>query len=133
MDMRELLKKTVEQGKWINIRETGGTWVVTLELKGGRKQSVIVSTFEEGGIQYGRLKSKIGPATALSSQRPTMALRMNAGLTHGSLCIDGEDLVIQETLMLAESTPTHLLASLQYIGEAADRYEKTMASGSDKH
>lgn len=133
MDMRELLKKTVEQGKWINIRETGGSWVVTLELKGGRKQTVIVSTFEEGGNQYGRLKSKIGPAAALSSQRPTMALRMNAGLTHGSLCIDGEDLVIQETLMLAESTPTHLLASLQYIGEAADRYEKTMASGSDKH
>ena len=133
MEMRELLQKTVEQGKWINIRETGGSWVVTLDLKGGRKQTVTVSTFSEGGHQYGRLKSKIGPAAALSSQRPTSALKMNAGLTHGSLAIDGDDLVIQETIMLAESTPTHLLASLQYIGEAADKYEKMMGGGADKH
>ncbi|MCC6738325.1 MAG: hypothetical protein IT452_04720 [Planctomycetia bacterium] len=131
MEMRELLQKTVEQGKWINIRETGGSWLVTLDLKGGRKQQVVVTTFEEGGRQYGRLKSRIAPAAALSSQRPTMALRMNTGLTHGSLCIDGEDLVIQETLMLAETTPNHLLASLQYIGETADRFEKTMAGGQD--
>lgn len=133
MDMRELLKKTVEQGKWINIRETGGSWLVTLDLKGGRKQQVTVTTFDEGGHQYGRLKSKICAAATLSAQRPTMALRMNAGLTHGSLCVDGDDLVIQETIMLAESTPNHLLASLQYIGETADKFERQMGSGTDKH
>ena len=132
MEMRELLKKTVEQGKWINLRETGGTWLITLDLKGGRKQTVTLVTFKEGGNEFGRLKSKIAPATALSGERPTSALRMNAGLTFGSLVVEGDDLIMQETLMLAETTPAHLLASLQYIGEMADRYEKVLGGG-DKH
>ena len=132
MDMRELLKKTVEQGNWINLRETGGSWLITLDLKGGRKQQVTLTTFKDGGHEFGRLKSKIAPAKALSGERPTSALRMNAGLTFGSLVVEGDDLIMQETLMLTETTPAHLLASLQYIGEMADRYEKVLGGG-DKH
>jgi hypothetical protein len=132
MDIRELLKKTVDQGKWINLRESGGTWVISLDLKGGRKQTVTLATFTEGGHEFGRLKSKIAPAKALSGERPTTALKMNANLTFGSLVVEGEDLIMQETLMIAETTPAHLLASLQYIGEMADRYEK-MLGGGDRH
>ena len=132
MEIRELLNKTIEQGKWINLRESGGSWVITLDLKGGRKQTVTLATFQDGGLEFGRLKSKIAPSKALSGERPTSALRMNAGLTFGSLVIEGDDLIMQETLMLAETTPAHLLASLQYIGEMADRYEKVLGGG-DKH
>ncbi|MCE9582503.1 MAG: hypothetical protein K8T20_08430 [Planctomycetes bacterium] len=132
MDIRELLKKTVDQGKWINLRESGGSWIISLDLKGGRKQTVTLSTFSEGGHEFGRLKSKIAPAKALAGERPTAALKMNANLTFGSLVVEGEDLIMQETLMVAETTPAHLLASLQYIGEMADRYEK-MLGGGDKH
>jgi len=132
MDLKELLKKTVEQGQWINIRETGGQWVLTLDLKGGRKQTIEVRPFSENGVAFARLRTRISAATELTGQRPLAALRMNANLAYGSLVVDGDDYVMQETIMVAESTPAHLLASLQYLATVADQQEKFL-SGKDKH
>ncbi|MBI2920600.1 MAG: hypothetical protein HYY18_05900 [Planctomycetes bacterium] len=132
MELKELLTRTVQQGQWINIRESGGSWILTLDLKGGRKQTVEVRTLSENGIAFARLRSKIGSAQNLEGQRPLAALRMNANLAYGSLAVDGEDYVIQETIMLSESTPTHLIASLQYIANIADQQEKFLGGG-DRH
>lgn len=132
MELKELLTKTVQQGQWINLRESGGSWIMTLDLKGGRKQTVEVKSFTENGIAFARLRSKIGSAKSLEGQRPLAALRMNANLAYGSLAVDGEDYVIQETIMLTESTPAHLVASLQYIANIADQQEKFLGGG-DKH
>jgi hypothetical protein len=126
MELKDLLLKTTAAGKWIALRESGGQYTLTLDLPGGRRQMVHVASRNEGGSPMARLWTKVAAAKDLSGARPMSALKMNANLAFGAFAVEGEELVLVDTFLLAESTPEHLLQSLKYLGQMADQMEKSL-------
>jgi hypothetical protein len=90
----------------------------------GRQQVVSLDFFEFDGSDLVRLYATIGPASALPPARLALALQVNARLAHGALAVRDDHLIMTETLMLADADPGEIRASLDYLAETADYYEK---------
>jgi hypothetical protein len=102
---------------------------VKVGLAGGRHQVVSLEFFEFEQEQLVRLYSVIGEADELPPPRLALALQINARLAHGALAVKDGLLVILETLMLEEADPGEIEASVRYLAETADYYEKTLFGG----
>ena len=98
---------------------------------GERTQDVYVETFEEGGEEFARLVSRIGPASALNDQRLTAALRLNANMRFGALAIVGDDLSVVDTFLIREADLDEVRESMAYIAKTADRYENALFSADE--
>lgn len=98
----------------------------------GRHQVVSLEFFEFDGSDLVRLYTTIGPANALAPARLALALQVNARLAHGALAVRDHDLIMTETLLLADADPGEIRASLEYLAETADYYEKIFF-GTDTH
>jgi hypothetical protein len=105
---------------------------VRVGLPGGRHQIVSLEFFELDQERLVRLYSVIGEAEDLPTQRLALALQINARLAHGALAVKDGQLVVLETLMLEEADPPEIEASVRYLAETADYYEKTLFGG-DSH
>ena len=68
----------------------------------------------------------------LGATRLLRALESNAGLAHGALAVHGGELVMVDTLMLKDADPGEVEASISYLAETADRYEKILFD-TDEH
>jgi hypothetical protein len=104
---------------------------VRVGLPGGRHQIVSLEFFEFEQEQLARLYSTIGRAEGLAPGRLALALQINARLAHGALAVRDGQLVILETLMLDEADAGEIEASVRYLAETADYYEKTLFGGDD--
>ena len=98
----------------------------------GRQQVVSLEFFESEGSDLVRLYSTIGSSRVLAPERLALALQVNARLAHGALAVRDDDLIITDTLILADADPGEVSASLRYLAETADYYEKIFF-GTDEH
>ncbi len=90
----------------------------------GRHQIVSLEHFEDGDDAMVRLSTTIGTTRALSTERLALALQVNARLVHGALAVRDGELIMTQTLMLHDADPGEVRASVGYLAETADYYEK---------
>jgi hypothetical protein len=105
---------------------------IDVPLDGGRHQKVSIEDFAFEGAALVRLVSTIGNAARVEPLRLVGALRINFGLPHGALAIRGDDLVMVDTVQPGRTEASELEASVRYLAETADRFERTMF-GPDAH
>ena len=105
---------------------------VQVGLPGGRCQLVSLEFFEFEDEELVRLSTVIGSVEGLRAERLTLALQINARLAHGALATREGDLIMTDTLLLKDSDAAAIEASIRYLAQTADYYEKTLY-GTDEH
>ena len=105
---------------------------VRVDLPGGRRQVVSLEFFEFESQELVRLYTVIGAADALPTERLVLALQINARLAHGALAVRDGELIMANTLLLQDADAPEIEASIAYLAETADYYEKTLF-GTDQH
>jgi hypothetical protein len=104
---------------------------VHVPLDGGRHQVVSLEVFDHEGSEMVRLSSTIGESSKLTPVRLTIALRINAELAHGAFAVKDDQLVMVETLLLADADPTEFESSIRYLAQTADYYERVIFETDD--
>ena len=122
-----ICERVCEEQRW-KLLPTG----VQILWPDGRQQVVSLEFFEFDGNDLVRLYTTIGSANALAQERLALALQVNARLAHGALAVRDDHLIMTETLLLADADPGEIRASLKYLAETADYYEKIFFE-TDKH
>lgn len=117
----QVCKRVCEERGW-DLTPQG----VRVNFASGRRQVVELEHFEFQQDELIRLSTTIGGVEELGQVRLTVALRINAELAHGALAVRGEDLVMTDTLMLRDANFDQVEASISYLAETADHYEKTL-------
>ena len=105
---------------------------IRVDLPEGRSQLVELDFFEVQDRPLVRLSTRIGSESGLSDVRLSLALRLNAELAHGAFALRDGELVMLDTLVLEDTDPGELEATVGYLAETADRYEERLF-GSDEH
>jgi hypothetical protein len=98
----------------------------------GRHQLVTLEFFESESEELVRLSTVIGAARRLDANRLASALRMNYHLAHGAFALKDDELVMTDALRLEDAGPAEIEASLGYLAETADYYERTIFD-TDEH
>ncbi len=115
------LKRVCQERGW-DLLHSG----VRVSWADGRQQLIELEFFPFKQEELVRLYTTIGSVENLSSIRLTIALRINAELAHGCLAVKNDDLVMTDTLMLRDADYGEIEASIKYLAETADHYEKTI-------
>jgi len=105
---------------------------VRVDLPGGRRQVISLEFFEFESQELVRLYTVIGPADELPTERLALALQINARLAHGALAVRDGELIMATTVLLEDADAREIEASIAYLAETADYYEKTLF-GTDRH
>ena len=105
-----------------NLLPTG----VHVSLPNNRHQLIEIEFFQFKREELVRLFSTIGEVDGMNAVRLTVALRINAELAHGCLAVHEDHLVMTDTLMLRDADSAEIEASIGYLAETADYYEKTI-------
>ncbi len=105
---------------------------IELEFQEGRRQIVELDFFDFEGRQLVRVFSKIGDVSRIHPMRLTDALRLNYSLPHGAMAVKRDVLVMVNTLHVDDASDAEIEATVRYLAEMADHYEKTMF-GTDDH
>ena len=105
---------------------------VRVDLPGGRRQVVSMEFFDFESQELVRFYTLIGAAERLSTERLALALQINARLAHGALAVRDGELIMATTLLLKDADAAEIEASIAYLAETADYYEKTLF-GTDRH
>jgi hypothetical protein len=122
----EICRSVCEARGW-DLNPTG----VHVPLDGGRHQIVSLEVFDHEDHELVRLMSTIGEASKLTPVRLTIALRINAELAHGAFAVKDDHLVMVETLLLADADPGEVEASIRYLAQTADYYERVIFETDD--
>lgn len=117
----QLLERACQERGW-QLLPSG----VQVTWADGRRQLVELEYFESGNEDLVRLYSTIGSVEDLGPVRLTVALRINAELAHGCLAVKSQDLIMTDTLMLQDADQSEIEASIGFLAETADYYEKTI-------
>jgi hypothetical protein len=117
----QILKSVCRDRGW-ELLPTG----VQVGLPNDRGQLIEIEFFEFKREELVRLFTTIGEVEGMNAVRLTIALRINTELAHGCLAVHEEHLVMTDTLMLRDADPAEVEASIGYLAETADYYEKTM-------
>jgi hypothetical protein len=99
---------------------------VDIEIGDGRRQTVYLDFFEHDGRELVRFHTVIGSTERIRSDRLSFALEVNYRLPHGSLAVKAGMLVMVDTLILSDADPAEIEATVGYLAETADYYERTM-------
>lgn len=122
----DICRRVCRERGW-EIAPTG----VNVPLDDGRHQVVGLEIFEHEDEELVRLVSTIGEAAKLTPVRLTIALRINAELAHGAFAVKEDNLVMVDTLMLEGAIPSEVEASIRYIAQTADYYERVIFETDD--
>jgi hypothetical protein len=123
---RDICQRVCEELGW-GLNPSG----VQISLDGGRRQFVALEFFDYEDEQLVRLLSTIGEAAKLTPVRLTIALRINAELAHGAFAVKDDHLMIVDTLMLEDTDPAEFEASVRYVAQTADYYERVIFETDD--
>jgi len=104
---------------------------VHVALDNARHQVVALDLFDHEDEELVRLSSTIGRAAMLTPVRLTIALRINAELAHGAFAVKDDHLIIVDTLLLEDVDPGEFEASLRYLAQTADYYERVIFETDD--
>jgi hypothetical protein len=99
---------------------------VRVSLPNDRAQLIEIEFFQFKREELVRLFTTIGEVDGMNAVRLTVALRINAELAHGCLAVHEDHLVMTDTLMLRDADSAEIEASIGYLAEIADYYEKTI-------
>lgn len=127
MTVPEVFRRVFDRKGW---RCAGS--VVEIPLEEGRKQTVHLTSFEHEDLEMIRVYSVIGDSDGLGQTRLVSALRLNFNMPHGALAIHEDRLVVTDTFLLKDADEGEIEASISYLAETADRYEKFIYR-SDQH
>ena len=116
-----ILKRVCQDQAW-ELLPSG----VQVSWPNGRRQLIELKFFEFKHEELVRLFTTIGDVERMSAVRLTVALRINAELAHGCLAVHEDHLVMTDTLMLRDADPSEIEASIGYLAETADYYEKSL-------
>ena len=105
---------------------------VEAHFQNDRHQTVHFEFFDFEDQSLVRLFTTIGDATRVDAMRLAHGLRLSFRLPHGALAVRGDDLVMVDTLPVAEAGPETLQNVLRYLAETADSLENSMFGG-DEH
>ena len=119
MALHEIFKKVCEMKKWALQGDT-----IEILLDGDRMQKITIVPFKHNGVAMARAFSKIGSAEDLPEMRLKSALSLNFNMPHGALALNEGMLVLTDTFLLRDADEGEVAASLRYLAETADRYEK---------
>ena len=117
----QTLKRVCRDRGW-DLLPTG----VHVSLPNNRAQLIEIEFFQFKHEELVRLFTTIGDVESMSAVRLTVALRINAELAHGCLAVHEDHLVMTDTLMLRDADSAEIEASIAYLAETADYYEKTI-------
>lgn len=111
------------------------SWILTgqqieVKLESGRRQIVLLDFFEFEETELVRLYTVIGAADRI--EPPRLALRLNFDLPHGALAVKGDDLVMTDTLVVADADPGEVGPAIAFLAKTGDRFEETLF-GPDEH
>ena len=123
----KICKRVCEQQGW-GLLPSG----VQVEWGDGRHQLVSLEFFEFGREELVRLHTIIGQSDQLTPERMLLALTNNSRLVHGALAVRDHHLVMVDTLMLKDAGAAEVEASIAYLSETADHFEKLLF-GTDDH
>ncbi len=124
---REVCERVCREQGW----ELQGNGVL-VPLPEGRNQVVSLETFEHDEDVMVRWVTVIGSADQVTEIRLRAAMELNSRLPHGAFAILNKDLVMTETMLLADVDAGELEAALRYLASTADRYEEQIF-GTDDH
>ncbi len=116
-----ICKRVCEERDW-ELLPSG----VNVSLEGSRHQVVSIELFEYQGEPMARLMTTIGSVAALGYDRMVHALRLNTSLPLGALGIREESICMTHSLILEYLDPHEFEATLEFVAEAADAYEKIL-------
>jgi hypothetical protein len=105
---------------------------VEVKLESGRRQVIHLTYFEHAGRSMVRFHTVIGSTERIRAGRLQYALEINFSLPHGSMAVEADELVMVDTLILADADPGEVEASLEYLATTADQYEASIF-GPDVH
>jgi len=105
---------------------------VHVSLPNDRGQLIEIEFFQFKREELVRLFTTIGEVNGMGAVRITVALRINTELAHGCFAIHEDHLVMTDTLMLRDADSAEIEASIGYLAETADQYEK-MIFGTDQY
>ncbi len=123
----EICRKVCNQQGW-ELLPSG----IRVSWGDGRHQLVNLEFFEFEREELVRLYTIIGSARTLSQLRVNAAMRINAELAHGALAVKDHNLVMTDTLMLGDADPGEIEASISYLAQTADYYERQLFE-TDEH
>jgi hypothetical protein len=104
---------------------------IHVPLSDGRHQVISLELFNYEEEELVRLSSIIGNTAKLTPVRLTIALRINAELAHGAFAVKDDHLIIVDTLMLEDTDPGEFEASIRYLAQTADYYERIIFETDD--
>lgn len=99
---------------------------VQVQLDDGRHQLVELEVVQHESDEIVRIFTTIGSTERLTPIRLTIALRINAELAHGAFGVKDDNLIMVDTLLLEGMNDRQLDASISFIAETADYYEKAI-------
>ena len=99
---------------------------VRIGFSSGRRQIVSLEFFEFEDQELVRVYTEIGSVDGMSPERLSMALQINGRLAHGALAVRDDRLIMTDTLLLQDADAAEIEATLGYLAETADYYEKTL-------
>jgi hypothetical protein len=117
----ENLERVCRDSSW-DLLPTG----VLVRFPNDRSHLVEIEFFQFKREELVRLFTTIGKVEGMSAVRLTIALRINTELAHGCLAVHENHLVMTDTLMLRDADSAEIEASIGYLAETADYYEKTI-------
>ncbi len=117
----QILKRVCRDRGW-DLLPTG----VHVSLPNDRGQLIEIEFFEFKHEELVRLFTTIGEIDGMSAVRLTVALRINTELAHGCFAVYEDHLVMTDTLMLRDADSAEIEASIGYLAETADYYERTI-------
>ena len=97
----------------------------------GRHQVVALEVFQHEQEDLVRLFTTIGGTEKLTPIRLTIALRINCELAHGAFAVKDDNLIMVETLSLDNAGASEIEASIRFLAETADYYEKAIFETDD--
>jgi hypothetical protein len=123
----QILERVCRDRGW-EVLPTG----VQVSWPNDRRQLIELEFFQFEDEELVRLFTTIGDVEGMSAVRLTIALRTNSELAHGCLAVREDHLVMTDTLMLRIAGFGEIEASISYLAETADHYEKTIF-GTDQY
>ena len=104
---------------------------VEVRFDDGRHQLVGIEVVQIDEGEVVRLYTTIGSVASMTPVRLTIALRINAELAHGAFAVKDEDLIMVETLLIHSADEAQIAASIRFLAETADYYEKAIFEADD--
>lgn len=105
-----------------------GTYTATLEFDNGRSQDILISLKkDEAGDRVINYRSIVATLKQDTWEFYKYCLKQNLSLDYGALALDGETLVVNNSMLLEGCEPRRFIKSLVYIAAKADELEETIA------